>query len=286
MRSVLAVLAALLAGAGTPVLAQTSEPRGIVAVSDFMLGLKRIEVEVDGVKAWVIFDTGAGVTAIGAELADKIGCKPYGQISGVRMTGELLRAPWCGPAAITAAGGDAQDTVMYFDVASLLPPDWPHVDGVVSLGAFQDGPITLDWPGNRLILESEGSLAECTKGLVGAPLHLQRDIAGHSLSVFFEIDAERAPLRILLDSGSGDIGGNILAPHAFAQLGLEVSNVATEQEPGERVPVDITVAGVPMTGVDVHARDIIYDGNFGADFLARNVVTLDFASQRIWIAPR
>jgi hypothetical protein len=247
-------------------------------------GLKLIEIEFDGTKATVIIDTGAGVTGIGPDLADKVGCEPYGQLSGFRMTGELLKAQWCGYTAIKAGGVEARDHVMYFDVASLLPADWPHVDGIVSLTAFQDGPITLDWPGKQLILESEASLAVRTIGLVGSPLHFQRDIAGYSLSVFFEIKTEREPLRVLLDSGWAT--GTILAPHAFRQLGLDVPTVVKEGQPAEPVSVDLTVAGLPMTGVSVQAMDIIYDGNFGAEFLSKNVVTLDFASQRIWIAPR
>jgi hypothetical protein len=282
--TILAALTATFVAASAPTYAQSNAPRGVVPVADFEMGLKRIEIEVDGVKAWVIFDTGAGITAIGADLAGKIGCKPYGQLSGVRMTGEVLTAPWCGPATITAGGVEAQDTLMYFDVASLLPPEWPHVDGIVSLNAFREGAITLDWPGNQLILESDASLAQRIAGLVGSPLYIQRDVAAQSMSVFFEVAADPQPLRILLDAGSA--GGNTLAPHAFEQLGLDVPAPASETHPGEFVTVDLTVAGLPMKGMELQAQDIIYDGNFGARFLSQNVVTLDFASQRIWVAPR
>jgi hypothetical protein len=284
MRALVAILATLAIAGTAPALAQSAVPRGVVAVTDFELGLKLIDVEIDGVAATVIFDTGAGISAVGADTAKAIGCQPYGQLSGVRMTGEVLRAPWCGPATIKAGGVEAQDFLMYFDVASLLPPDWPHVDGIVSLNALEGGPITLDWPGNRIVLESEASLAERTAGRAAAPLHIQRDVAGRSLSVFFEIAAEPQPLRILLDAGSG--GGNTLAPSAFSQLGLVVPEPATETQYGETITADLTVAGVPMKGVELQSQDIIYDGNFGARFLSQNVVTLDLASGQIWIAPR
>lgn len=281
---ILAMLAATFMAGAAPVHAQSSAPRGVVPVADFEMGLKRIQVEVDGVKAWLIFDTGAGITAIGADLANKIGCEPYGQLSGVRMTGEVLTAPWCGDAVIKTGGVEALDTLMYFDVASLLPPDWPHVDGIASLNAFQGGAITLDWPSSQLILESEASLEQRVGGLASSPLYIQRDVAGRSMSVFFEVAADPQPLRVLLDAGSA--GGNTLAPHAFTQLGLDTPALATETHPGESISVDLTVAGLPIKDVEVQAQDIIYDGNFGARFLSHHVVTLDFASQRIWIVPR
>lgn len=280
----LAALAAISVAAGTPACAQSSPPRGVVAVSEFERGLKRIEVEVDGVSARVIIDTGAGITGVGPDLADKIGCTPFGQLSGVRMTGEVLTAPWCGPAVIKAGGVESKDYLMYFDVASLLPPDWPHVDGIMSLNAFMDGPITLDWPGNRIILESEASLAERTAGLVSSPLHIQRDVAGYSVSVFMEVAAEPRPLRVLLDAGS--VGSNILAPSAFAQLGLAVPRPASETAYGETITADLTVAGVPLKGVQLQSQEIIYDGTFGAAFLSENIVTLDFSNQRVWVVPR
>ena len=279
----LAALAAISVAAGTPAYAQSSLPRGVIAVSEFERGLKRIEIEVDGVPAWVIIDTGAGITGIGPELADKIGCRPFGQLSGVRMTGEVLTAPWCGPAVIKVGGVESEDYVMYFDVASLLPPDWPHVDGIVSLNAFLDGPITLDWPGNRIILESDATLAERVAGLASSPLYIQREVAGHATSVFFEVAAEPQPLRILLDAGS--VGSNILTPSSFTQLGLKVPRPASETAYGETITADLTVADVPLKGVQLQSQEIIYDGTFGAAFLNENIVTLDFANQRIWVAP-
>ena len=113
---------------------------------------------------------------------------------------------------------------------------------------------------------------------------MQREVAGIALGAFLEVATDGEPLRIELDSGFG--GGNILAPHAFAILGLDAPPVIKEGQMAEPVSVDLTVAGHPMTGVEVHAEDIIYDGNFGAAFLSQNVVTLDFASERIWIVPR
>ena len=280
MRALFVALFAIGVGAGAPTSAQTSEPRAVVPVSDLINGLKTIEVEIGGVKVTALFDTGAGISFVGKAVADEIGCEPFGQIAGTGMTGELVKVPWCGYLKVSAGGVEGRDAVGYFDNANILPEGW----SIVSLNAFQDGPITLDWPNKQLILESEESLAERTKGLVASPLHLQRQIAGIALDAFFEVETGGEPLRIELDSGFG--GGNILAPHAFVQLGLDTPEVTKEGEPAKPVSLDLTVAGRSMAGIEVHAEDIIYDGNFGAAFLSKNVVTLDFASQRIWIEPR
>ena len=280
MKALLAALVAIGVGVGVPVYAQTSEPRAVVPVSDLINGLKTIEAEIGGVKVSAVFDTGAGISFVGKAVADQIGCKPFGQLAGVRMTGELVKVPWCGYLKVSAGGVEGRDAVGYFDNANILPEGW----SIVSLNAFADGPITLDWPDNQLILESEVSLAERTKDLVASPLYLQRVLAGIALDPFFEVETGGEPLRILLDSGSG--AGNILAPHAFVQLGLDAPEVIKEGQPVQPVSLDLTVAGRRMVGIEVHAEDIIYDGNFGATFLSKNVVTLDFASQRIWIVPR
>ena len=160
------LMAALAIAGPAPTHAQPAAPRGVVAVSDLRAGLRTINVEVDDVPATVIIDTGAGITGIGPRLAERIGCKPYGQLSGVRMTGEVLHAPWCGPAAIKAGAVEGEDFLMSFDVASLLPPDWPRVDGIISLNAFANGPITLDWPGHRIILETKAKYSGVTKEAV------------------------------------------------------------------------------------------------------------------------
>ena len=277
----LAALAAISVAAGTPACAQSSPPRGVVAVSEFERGLKRIEVEVDGVSARVIIDTGAGITGVGPDLADKIGCTPFGQLSGVRMTGEVLTAPWCGPAVIKAGGVESKDYLMYFDVASLLPPDWPHVDGIMSLNAFMDGPITLDWPGNRIILESRPHWPSVPPACQLAPPH-PADVAGYSVSVFMEVAAEPRPLRVLLDAGS--VGSNILAPSAFAQLG---SRCPARLGDGVRRNDNGRPDGCRRAaeGRQLQSQEIIYDGTFGAAFLSENIVTLDFEPARLGRAP-
>ncbi len=280
IKASLTALVAIGIAIAVPASAETSAPRAVLPVSEMVNGLKSIEVEIGGVKLSALFDTGAGISFVGKAVAKRIGCKPFGQIAGVRMTGEVVKVPWCGTLEISAGGVAGRDAVGYFDNANILPDGW----SIVSLNAFADGPITLDWPDGKLILESPGSLAERTKGLVAAPLHLQREVAGIALGAFLEVATDGEPLRIELDSGFG--GGNILAPHAFAILGLDAPPVIKEGQMAEPVSVDLTVAGHPMTGVEVHAEDIIYDGNFGAAFLSQNVVTLDFASERIWIVPR
>ncbi len=279
------LLIALAIAGIVPAHAQSAAPRGVVAVSDLKVGLRTIDVEIDGVPATVIIDTGAGITGIGPNLAEKIGCNPYGQLSGVRMTGEVLHAPWCGPAVIEAGGVEADDFLMYFDIASLLPRDWPRVDGIISLNAFASGPMTLDWPGNQIILESEASLVERTaRSGQRAALHP----AGRCRPLDERVPRGRGrPCPAAGPARCRQRRGRISSRRVPSpSLASRCRRLPRRAARGDIVAADLTVAGVPMTGVALQTQDIIYDGAFGADFLSHNVVTLDFASQRIWVAPR
>jgi hypothetical protein len=167
----------------------------------------------------------------------------------------------------------------------LLPDDWPDVDGILSMAAYQEHPVTLDWSENRVVFESEDSLQARTEGLVPGKLHLQREVSGYGLSVFLEIDARPQPLRVLLDSGN--VAGTVLAPHAFEMLGVTPPTQTDNAEEGpSSVALDIVVAGVPVSEPDVFVDDIIYDGNLGTAFLNRHAVTLDPRTAQVWVVPK
>jgi Aspartyl protease len=66
--------------------------------------MKRVHVRVNGTPAWMILDTGGGWSIASPSLAKSIGCKPFGQITGFRMSGEKIATQQCGQAGFDLAG--------------------------------------------------------------------------------------------------------------------------------------------------------------------------------------
>ena len=50
-----------------------------------------VPVEVEGIKANFIFDTGIGVSIVSKKLCEKISCKSLDNYSGKRMSGQELK---------------------------------------------------------------------------------------------------------------------------------------------------------------------------------------------------
>lgn len=170
-----ALLAAfsIMAGGSASAQQQTSTPLG-----DLLGVLKTIEVGVDDQVATMILDTGGGVTVVTPELAERMGCQPWGQLSGFRLSGERLSMTRCSAAALRI--GDkllATQEVGVFDLAALLPPEAPRIDGILSLDALSATPFTLELDAGRLTLETPESLAARTSDAIEIPIRLHRQRA-------------------------------------------------------------------------------------------------------------
>ncbi len=247
--------------------------------------MKRVQVEIQGIPAWMLLDTGGGWSVIGPELVSKTGCHPYGRVTGFRMSGEQIASPQCGNMPFTLGNIPTKGFVAFFDIAALLPKDWPEIDGVLALPSLKGiDRLTLDWSANRVILETAASLTKRTSGLQPGHISLQREGAGRGLTIFVEVAANPEPMWFLLDSGN--IAGTILAPHALDQLGYSALLTEKVQDGSPKTAVDLTVAGQMIPSLPVTIDDIIYDGNLGTDFLNRYVVSLDLRAEKIWLRPK
>ncbi|WP_457649751.1 hypothetical protein [Profundibacter sp.] len=263
---------ALLFGLLSPLAGASQGSPAELALGIIKGDMKRVQVEIAGQKAWMLLDTGGGWSVIGPELADRTGCRPFGRVTGFRMSGEQISTPQCGNMPFTLGHMQTTGYVAAFDISALLPQGWPEIDGLLALPSLAGvDRLTLDWSANRIILETEASLATRTSGLQSGRIALQREGAGRGLTIFVEVSAKPEPLWLLLDSGN--VSGNILAPHALEQLG----------NPAQTTGVDLTIAGQKIPALPVHTEDIIYDGNLGTDFLNRYVVSLDLTTRKIWL---
>lgn len=95
--------------------------------------LRGVDVEIAGKTHRFIFDTGGGVNIISPEVARAIGCKPFGRITGFRMNGQRLDFPQCEGVELSLSNLSVITNSAVFEISSLLPADWPKIDGLISL---------------------------------------------------------------------------------------------------------------------------------------------------------
>lgn len=235
-------------------------------------GLKTIRVGLSSKAFTFLFDTGAGVTVISPDVAKAIGCEPWGSIVGQRMHGEQVELKRCDR---VVAGIDTYmkelPEVGVLDVAALLPADWPKVDGVVSLAAIAPKTATLDWRGERVILETQDSLAQRpAKAIV--PMRVARSASGLGVDVFVAVAGKKGPLWFLVDTAC--TGPVLLAKHAAETLGLA----------GAEGDVTLQFAqGVALATKAALDEKLIYDGVLGASALEQLTLSLDFKAQNAWV---
>lgn len=261
----------------TPQTTSTIQPTAI-GLGSFLGVLATIDVTVEGEAATMILDTGGGVTALTPDLASRIGCEPWGQITGFQQTGDKLTGQRCSDVALTLGGATlgARD-VGVFDLSALLPPSSPQIDGLFSLDALAATPFTLDLAGARLTLETPQSLAARTASATEIPIRLTRQAGGASLTVMAAVPTPKGDLWMQLDAGSD--APLQIPPSSATALGLDPSQSGQQ--------TNLTLIGVNGATISrptyVRIRDMIIDGNIGLPVLKEWVMTFDLAAGRLWI---
>ncbi|TKR33508.1 hypothetical protein FCE95_04205 [Luteimonas gilva] len=222
------------------------------------------------------FDTAGGITLLSPSFAAKIGCKPWGRLSGHRMMGDRLDMPRCDDVPLRLGAQTYRVPVAgVFDIVSLLPKDAAPLDGSIALDAFAGRAITIDFPAMRLIVESPGSLRERTAQARSLPVSLSRELQGRALAASVGIPTRSGMAWMELDTGNG---GTILVAKPYAALlGLDPEEKGPQQ-------ADFAVSGALRAQGTAFAPDMILDGNLGMPFLKDKVVTLDLAAGELWIA--
>lgn len=271
-----AVLAAALAISNAAT-AQTA-PRTVL-LGDYF-GIRTVEVTVAGETGQFLFDTGGGVSVISPALAEKAGCTPFAQITGFRLTGERLTMPRCDDLAIAIDGETLSvPSAGVFDLAPLLPPDGPRIEGLIALDVLAARPFTLELEAGRLTVETPESLAGRIATAIELPIQFHRQAGGISLTVMARVPTTRGALWMQLDSGSD--GALLLAKTSAEPLGLDPDV--------ERQPLRLALRGADgreiAAEVQARVRDMIIDGNIGAPVMKDWIMTFDLAQGRLWVQP-
>jgi hypothetical protein len=153
----------------------------------------------------------------------------------------------------------------------------PPLGGVISLQTFEGHPITLDLANNRLIVETEQSLAERVADMKELRSRLSRQSGGATVDVFVAANTPNG--RIWLELDSGNFGPVFLAPHALQQLGV---NLYAPNKARATKPVKLDFLGLGTVETMARERDIIYDGQLNFDTISKMVVTIDLRNGKVW----
>lgn len=257
-----------------------------------------VRASVRGRAGVFLWDTGEGVSMITPAFAARVGCTPWGQITGYRMTGDRLDAPHCDDLAFEVQGGDAgtrrrdgasapgavrlpAPSVIVYDISAFTKPGAPPLDGAPGLDVFAGRAITFQLTRGTLTLESPASLAvrvAPATGAVEVPMRMVRDAEGLALAVNLGVPTGTGTAWMELDSGNS--GPTLfIARYLAAQFRLDTAQHAPQ-------PVRFTVGDrVPVQGTARMLDHMAIDGNLGATFLRDWDVTLDLATGRAWVAP-
>ena len=231
---------------------------------------------VNGVPGRFLVDTAGGSTVLSPKFVEKIGCKPWGRLTGFRMMGERLDTPRCDNVDIAVGGTTLHLPVAgVLDIAALIASDAEPVEGSIALDAFAGRTITIDFPGKRLLIESPDSLRERIRHARELPASMSREIQGRALAVSLGVPTPEGMVWMEVDSGNG---GTLLVSKVYAKyFGLDPDQEGPQQ--GDfAVSKDFRAQGMAFT------PDMILDGNIGMPFLKDKVVTFDLKDGRLWVA--
>jgi Aspartyl protease len=248
----------------------------VIHLEPYLRAQAVVHAVVAGQSGTFLFDTGEGVSSFSPEFAHNIGCKPWGQITGFRMSGERVDSQHCDNITFELDGVSLQAPVVgILDIMKFMGPDVPHVDGALGLDLFAGQIITIT-PRKSIILETPASLARRIAHARKLPIRIVRDVEGIALAVDGAVQTPDGLAWMELDSGNG--GSLVVADHIARFLGLK-SGMETAEEAQFILANGIVVKGPTRT------RDLIMDGNIGAQFLNNYVLTLDLKHPRAWLSP-
>jgi hypothetical protein len=149
------------------------------------------------------------------------------------------------------------------------------VDGSLGLDLFAHRTITII-PRQAIVLESPSSYADRIKTARELPIRVVRDVEGIALLVDVAVRTQEGLAWMELDNGNG--GSLVIANHIAPLLGLP-TDMTTPQQGQFELANGITVEGT------IRARDLIMDGNVGAQFLNNWILILELEHGRAWLCP-
>jgi hypothetical protein len=238
--------------------------------------LRTVQGDLGGKPRTFLFDTGGGITVLSTTLAKQLGCPVFGRGTGFRHDGSRVDGPRGGPVDLTFGNYRRRAEVGVLDLDAMLQ-GLPKVDGIVCLETFAGRTLTVDMAHDRVVLETASSFAARIQGAAELKVRIGHQAGGASLDLFVAIEGKHGPLWFEMDSGNTQ--PVLIAPHAFAELGLDALPV------GKTGHVELPIHGLGKVACEVESKELIYDGLLNAAFFGHHVVTMDLERGRAWVRP-
>lgn len=236
--------------------------------------LRTVQGDVGGKTGTFLFDTGGGITILNAAKAQQLALEPFGRGTGFRHDGTRVDGQRGGPVEMAFGAYRRRAEVGVLDLAAM---GLAQIDGIVSLETFASRSLTVDFANSRIVLETKASLAARTQGAKELQVRLAHQSGGASLDLFVAIEGKHGQLWFELDSGNTQ--PVLIAPHAFAELGLAALPV------GQTGKAELPIVGLGKVACEFVSKELIYDGLLNAAFFHTHVVTMDLAQGRAWATP-
>ena len=221
------LLSGMLAGALTtiPVGARAGAvPPQIIPTIALPHRVTGIRATVAGQPGLYIFDTGMGITVVTPETAAKVGCRPWGQVTGFRAIGEREDMQRCDDLQLSLGGRDFTAPIAGIaDLQGSAPPDMPHLAGAIGLDLFAGRVITIRPKAHEVVVETATSAERRIRGATEVPIRLVRDVEGVALTVDGAVPTPAGVAWMELDDGN--TGPLMIGQHVARPLGAR--SVAT-----------------------------------------------------------
>ncbi|SIN75202.1 Aspartyl protease [Epilithonimonas zeae] len=250
-----------------------------IKLKPYIENMKTVDVFIEGKKYNFLFDTGGSETIISPEIAKTIKKEIYGSTTGFRMSGEIIKAQKADD--ITLSMGNTKifhPTVGIWDLMSILPKDFPKVDGVISLKSFINTILTVELSKNILIIEDKTSAKKAIKRKSLLPTRFANGLEGAELNIFIGISKQNKLYWFLFDSGNS-------GPFLLSNESAEVWQIKKENQKDnyENNPESMFAIGSKNLKIKSFIRDIIYDGVLNFDAISKYIFTIDFKNKEVWI---
>ncbi len=237
-------------------------------------GLMKVQATVAGHKGTFLFDSGSGVSSISPEFAALIGCEPWGQITGFRMTGDRLDMQRCNHLTFDFGKKTLQaEAIGVFDVSKYLPAEIGQVDGTIALDLFADQVFTLSYGRHLLQLLDSRDVAR-RKPKLRMPVHIVCNAEAFALSVDLPVKTAAGTAWFEMDSGNTS---------PFVIVSDSVAALFQLPADAKRAPITLTLGDGTTFKGEARVRKLILDGNLGVSFLATHDVTVDVPHAVAWV---
>ena len=161
---------------------------------------------------------------------------------------------------------------------SILPKEFPKIDGVISLKSFAETILTVELSKNILIIENKTSAKKAIKEKSLLTTRFANGLEGAELNIFIGIPKQNNLYWFLFDSGNS---GPLLLSNESAKI-WKIEKESQNDNPENNPETDFII-GDKKLKIKPFIRDIIYDGVLNFDAISKYVFTIDFKNKEVWI---